>query len=87
VKRRFHPLDIGVRIFSAVVGGYLLTRLSAKAAAAVLPMDGGEASIAASLGAWILFLGVVIWAFAARTPLRAAAPPGLAIILLFAATR
>lgn len=83
MKRRYHPVHIGVRTVAAVAGGYLLTLLSARRAAMLLPLDGGEASIAASLGAWIIFLGVAIWAYAARTPVRAIVPPiALAAILL-----
>lgn len=87
MKRRLHPVDIGVRIVGAVVGGYALTLLSARAAARTLPLEGGEASIAASLGAWIVFLVVVVWAFAARSPVRAVVPILFAAVLLFAATR
>lgn len=84
MKQRLHPADIGARIVSAVGGGYLLTLLAARAAAQTLPMGGAEAAIAASLGAWLVFLGVVVWTFAARTAVRAVAPVGLAIAMMLA---
>lgn len=86
MKRRYHPGDVAVRVLGAVVGGYLLTLMSARAMASVLPLDGAEAAIAASLGAWIIFLGVAIWSFAARTPVLAVVPSIIVGALLFAVT-
>ncbi len=69
---------------SATGGGYLLTLLTARVAARYLPMDGGEAAIAASLGAWLVFIAVVIWVFAARTAVLAVAPLVVIGVLLAA---
>lgn len=84
MKPRHHPIDIGVRIILALGGGYLLTLLSARQASAVLPMQGSESSMAASLAAWLVFVGVVIWAFTARTALGASLPLVVTMALLMA---
>lgn len=73
-RRRHHPADIGARIATALVGGYLLTLYFARALAAHLPLVGREASISASLAAWLMYVGVAMWAFAARSLWAMAAP-------------
>lgn len=72
--RRVRPVDLGARLVAAVAGGYILTLLAARAMAALLPLDGREASMTASLSAWPVSIAVVIWCFAARTAVSAIAP-------------
>lgn len=86
MTRRLHPADIATRVMVAAGGGYLLTLLTARLAAAWLPLVGSEAMMAASLGAWLVFLAVAIWAFAARTPALALAPVALLVPLLLMLT-
>ena len=87
MKRIYSPVDVVGRIATAVAGGYGMTILTARAAAATLPLEGGEAAIAASLGAWLAFIATVIWSFAAKSLVRAAVPPVVIATLLHAVAR
>ena len=63
----------------------MLSSVTGLAAAAWLPLSAAEATVTASLVAIPVFVGAVLWAFAARTPVHAALGVLIpAVTLLFA---
>lgn len=63
--------DIALRVVAAVPVAYAVASLWAMALARVLPMSRSEATVAASLVALVLCAVAAMYAFAARTGLRA----------------
>jgi hypothetical protein len=64
-------LSICQRILAAVWGGYALATLSSIVLAGLLPVARADAVLAASLLSFAIYTGTILWAFAARTVLRA----------------
>ena len=69
----FHRYRVGVlvRTLVAIAGGYGFSSMCAAAMAIYLPMTPVEAITTATLTAFIVYPGIVIWVFAASTALRA----------------
>jgi hypothetical protein len=76
-KSNTGALDASLRGLVATFGGYALSSVVAVALAKSLPLSAAEATVASSLVAIPVLVGAVLWAFAARTLLRALA--GIAI--------
>ncbi len=66
-----YRLAVASRALAAIGGGYLLTALATTLLATCLPQSRAEATITATLLAFAVFCGVVIWVFAARSAWRA----------------
>ena len=66
-----YRLGVAVRALAAIGGGYVLSALAATAFALWLPTSTGEAVLTGTLASFIVFTCAVMWAFAARTALRA----------------
>jgi len=65
-------VPLALRILLVVVGGYLLTAgLTGLAAAALsLVMPRSEAVVLMAMLAFVIYLGLLLWAFAERRPTR-----------------
>jgi len=75
-------LGVLARATAAVLGGYALAALTSVALALAYRAPREEAVLAASMPAFLVFAGAVLWAFAARTAWRAwlgIAVPALAL--------
>ena len=72
---------VSLRIAAGLGGGYALAAVSAAAVAAALPVPRSEAVLAGSMSSFAVMLGAIIWAFAARSPWRAAAGILLPVLL------
>lgn len=59
------------RVLAAVFGGYAIAAASTAALALHLPLVRVDAVIAATLSSFIFYAFAVMWAFAARTAIRA----------------
>lgn len=77
---------IAARVLAAGLGGYVVASVGAAALAAVLPMPRGDAVMAAVLLSFAIYVAAIVWAFAARSALRAlcgiAAAAGLSLLVL-----
>lgn len=62
---------VASRTMAAIVGGYALAAFSTTALALALPTPREEAAMLATLPSFLIYAGAIIWAFAARTALRA----------------
>lgn len=78
-----YRLAVASRALAAVGGGYALAALATTALALWLPLQRAEAVITATLVSFIVYLGAVVWVFAARSAWRAWA--GLALPSAFLA--
>jgi hypothetical protein len=58
-------------VFAGVGGGYLLANWFAIAFMGLVPMQPRDASLTANMLAFLVATGAVIWAFAARSTVRA----------------
>ena len=63
--------DMALRVIAAVPVGYAVASLWAMALARIIPAAASEATIIASLVAFILCAAAAMWAFAARSGWRA----------------
>jgi hypothetical protein len=63
----WHRGDIVLRIVAAIPLGYAVASLWAMALARVLPMSRSEATVTATLIAFVICAVAAMWAFAART--------------------
>ena len=70
-------LDVAVRVVVAVGGGYALAALFTMLLSVTLPLARVEAVLTASMASFAVYAAAVVWAFAARGPLRACA--GIAV--------
>jgi hypothetical protein len=86
-SRRFpkERLLIAIRVFAAVVGGYILTSSVVAALALVLPMQPAEAVLAATMVSFALYAGIALSVFAIRSVPRLAVGMLAAICILKAA--
>lgn len=75
-------LRVLARVLAAVLGGYALAALSAVAVALLYRAPREEAVLAASLPAFLVYAGAVLWAFAARSAVRAWLGIGVPAVLL-----
>jgi hypothetical protein len=64
-------LDVGSRVLAAIGGGYLAAGLVAAAFARVAPLSRADATQAATLLSFAIYVGIVLVVFHARTALRA----------------
>lgn len=62
---------IASRIAAAAIGGYALAAAVAASAATALPGPGSEAVLIGIMLGFVVYTGAMLWAFAARTPIRA----------------
>lgn len=62
------------RLLTALAGGYLLAAAGAILLARLYPAAREEAVLAGNLLAFLVFAGVVLWAYAARSAWRACLP-------------
>ena len=65
---------VASRVLAAAAGGYALTALATAVLALLLPLAGmsrPEAVLAATLASFTFYVMAVLWAFIARTALRA----------------
>ena len=62
---------MALRVLAAVPLGYAVASLWAMALARLIPGERAEATMAATMAAFALCAGAAMWAFAARTGLRA----------------
>lgn len=81
-----HRIDVALRAVAGIGGGYGLSALCAAALALFLPLARAESVITGTLLSFVVYTGAVMWAFAARSALRAwlglaapALPLGLAL--------
>lgn len=65
-------LDIAVRTLLAVGAGYALSALLAAALSLALPMPRAEAVMVATMLAFLAYVALIIWAYAARSVWRLA---------------
>jgi hypothetical protein len=73
---------VAARVGLAAFGGYALAGLATAFLSLTLPMVRSEAVATATLISFAILAGAVIWAFAARTLLRAALGLGFPIALV-----
>lgn len=78
-------LAVAVRTVAAIVGSYVLAAAISAAVTRLLPLPRIDAVVVATLLGLLVLPFVPIWAFAARTPLRAWAGIIVPIALLAAA--
>lgn len=64
-------LSIASRVFAAVIGGYAATGLAAAAMARWLPLSKAEATHAATLVSFLIYVAIVLAVFHAATARRA----------------
>ena len=64
-------LAVASRALAAIIGGYALTALATTALAIFLPLSRSEASMTATLLAFVIYTCVVLWVFATRSATRA----------------
>ena len=68
-----HPVWLmSWRILLAVIGGYALTYAFSAALARVLPIAATEAVVVSALFSFVVYLGFILWAFAAQQLWRVA---------------
>lgn len=77
-------LTIAGRVFLAIFGGYAIAALASGLLALILPGPRAEAVSAATLASFAIMAASVIWAFVARTLLRATLVLSLSASLLTA---
>lgn len=77
-----HLASLVFRILAAVLGGYVLAHTLSVALAAAWPLSRADAALVALQGSFVVHVGVVLWAFSARSALRA----WLGVLLLAAFT-
>lgn len=67
------PNSIGViaRVIAALLGGYILASLSTIALTLALPIDRSEAALTGIMAGFVVYVGAVMWAFAASSAWRA----------------
>jgi len=66
-----YRLSVASRVLAAILGGYMLSALTAFALAAFLPLSRSEASMTATLLSFLIYACAVIWVFTTRTAWRA----------------
>ncbi len=66
-----HRLDVLVRLLAGAGGGYGLAALFAMLLSVALPLARLEAVLFATMGSFAVYAAAVVWAFAARSALRA----------------
>ncbi|MCY0386047.1 DUF3649 domain-containing protein [Robbsia sp. Bb-Pol-6] len=66
-----YRLAIAVRVLAAIVGGYALAAQGAVCIALLFQMLPDEAVVAGMLASFAIYAAAVVWAFAARSALRA----------------
>jgi len=59
------------RVIAASLGGYVMTYAATICLTVLLPLSKTEAILAAAMVSFLLYVGAIIWAFAAATPMRA----------------
>ena len=59
-------LDVALRALAAIVGGYGVAAAATAFLARVLPMGRANATTAAMLASFLIFVTIALWAFAAR---------------------
>lgn len=64
-------LAVASRALAAIVGGYAVAALSTGALSVYLPGARAEATLTATMLSFIVYTGVVVWVFAARSAWRA----------------
>ena len=82
-----HAADLLARILAASVGGYALAYAFTGALALLLPVPRPDAVYISAMLAFLLYVTVILWAFAARSVLRVwlvllAATASCALVLL-----
>ena len=63
-------LEVCSRVLAATLGGYAFTYAFTAALARLLPLAPVDAVMVASLPSFLVYLAVVLWAFAARSAKR-----------------
>jgi hypothetical protein len=64
-------LEVGSRVLAAVGGGYVATGLAAAAFARIAPLSRADATHAATLLSFAIYVCIVLFVFHARTATRA----------------
>jgi hypothetical protein len=80
-----YRLGVLVRVVAAVPGGYALAALAAMLLSVTLPMVRVEAVLAATMASFTVYAAAIVWAFAARSALRACAGIALPAAVLYLA--
>jgi len=62
---------VASRALAAILGGYLVAALSTAAGAVWLPGSRSESTLTAMMLSFAVYVGAVVWVFAARTASRA----------------
>ena len=70
-QHRHYRANVAARVAAALVGGYAIPSLFAFASARLLPMPRLDAIIPGTLLAFAIMPAIVVWAFLARSALRA----------------
>lgn len=81
---RWSGKEITLRGLFALLGGYGIAALWCAVIARWLPMAPLDASLIATILSFLLYAGVAIWAFAARSWRRLSVGGGIAVLLGFA---
>ncbi|SLM50121.1 conserved membrane protein of unknown function [Nitrospira japonica] len=63
--------DVASRVVAASVGGYAMTYAVTICVTVLLPLSRTEAVLSAAMMSFLFYVGAIIWAFAAATPMRA----------------
>ena len=79
--RARRAIDVTSRVIAAAGGGYLLTTVASIAIAAVLPVGRADAVMTAMLLTFAIYVAAIVWAFAARSAIRAWLGLGIPIAL------
>ena len=70
-RGRRYRANVAGRAAAAALGGYTIAALFASASARLLPLPRVEAVLSGTMVAFLVIPGVVIWAFLARSMVRA----------------
>ena len=71
IRKRRKGLDVALRVAIAMLGGYAAMAACTMLLARVWPADRLDATLWSTMLSFGLYAGLVVWAFAARSALRA----------------
>lgn len=87
VSRLRQRLDVASRSIAAIIGGYALAASAAAWLAVALPIARGQAVLAGMMTGILIAAGAALWAFSARSGLRAWLGIALPALLCWAGLR
>jgi hypothetical protein len=73
-KKDLHVASLSLRIFGAVLGGYAFSASAVALVSLALPhwldLPRGEVAVGSGMFGFVLYLGILLWAFSERSVLR-----------------